>query len=98
MKLERDLRETPADLSAPSARHHKMWLGVLFALFCLSVQGAIISVDPNQYAFTFTQSVSGFTVSTRPATYRMRDTFTTAPTATGSTLSISCAREEVCQI
>ncbi len=68
---------------------------VLLLILVANVCADLITVNNATYTFTFTQSISGFTIWTAPATRRIRNTDTTAPSAMGSTLPISCAMEEV---
>lgn len=74
-----------------------------FLMFCclilvvynvVFVESDLISVDESKYTFKFSQSTSSLVVWTAPATYRVTSQDTTAPTATGGTLYISCAKEE----
>jgi len=72
---------------------------VLALLLVLSLastsSAAVIAFNRDDYTFTFSQSVSGLTLWTAPATYRVTGDDTTAPAAQGSTLRISCALEEL---
>eukprot|EP00727_Mastigamoeba_balamuthi_P013774 m51a1_g9019 hypothetical protein (777) ;mRNA; f:177825-180620 len=66
---------------------------VVLALLALSSASRITYKD-SDYTFQFTQSISGLTLWTAPATRRVRST-DGVPTATGSALDISCAKGEL---
>ncbi len=68
---------------------------MFFLLLLLGlVAGARITTNPATTTFSFTQSIANFQVWTAPNARRIRST-STAPAATGNTLQVFCAREEL---
>lgn len=88
-----------AHLISPS-RHRVAIVEVLLiiavTIFHVVRSYSLISVDPSLYTFKFTQSTANLVLWTAPSTRRIRSDDTSPPSsATGSTLHLSCAREEL---
>ena len=68
---------------------------VALAAFAPPARANLVTVNRDAFLYRLTQSITGLTLWTAPNTMRIKSTDTTAPTATGSRLSISSAREEL---
>ena len=68
---------------------------ILFLSVLSLAQGLLLVPDPSTTTFSLTQSTGSVRLWTTPQTRRVRDSSTAVPTATGSSLSVFCGREEL---